>query len=120
MMEELEKGVQTLFFLPLPWPLLPLPPRPPGPILSQSTLRNFSQSAPPFFNGICFIFVTGSHSALSFQLYLHLDPPEEYIEDIQIFGMNMPFISSSEEKNAYFISGEATNEIYFFSLHEMK
>ena len=43
-----------------------------------------------------------------------------YIEDIQIFGMNMPFISSSEAKNAYFMSGEATNEIYIFSLHEMK
>ena len=43
-----------------------------------------------------------------------------YIEDIQIFGINMPFISSSEAKNAYFISGEATNEIYIFSLHEMK
>ena len=28
--------------------------------------------------------------------------------------MNMPFISSSEAKNAYFMSGEATNEIYFF------
>ena len=25
---------------------------------------------------------------------------------IQIFGMNMPFISSSEVKNAYFMSGE--------------
>ena len=33
--------------------------------------------------------------------------------------MNMPFISSSEAKNAYFMSGEATNEIYIFSLHEM-
>ena len=43
-----------------------------------------------------------------------------YIEDIQIFGMNMPFISSSEAKNAYFMSGKATNEIYIFSLHEMK
>ena len=46
----------------------------------------------------------------------------------------MPFISSSEAKNAYFMSGEAsseaknayymsgeaTNEIYIFSLHEMK
>ena len=42
------------------------------------------------------------------------------IEDIQIFGMNMPFISSSEAKNTYFMSGEATNEIYIFSLHEMK
>ena len=42
------------------------------------------------------------------------------IEDIQSFGMNMPFISSSEAKNAYFMSGEATNEIYIFSLHEMK
>ena len=39
------------------------------------------------------------------------------IEDIQIFGMNMPFFSSSEAKNAYFMSGEATNEIYIFSLH---
>ena len=43
-----------------------------------------------------------------------------YIEDIQIFGMNMPFISSSEATNAYFMSGKATNEIYIFSLHEMK
>ena len=43
-----------------------------------------------------------------------------YIEDIQIFGMNMPFISSSEAKNAYFMSGKATSEIYIFSLHEMK
>ena len=41
----------------------------------------------------------------------------------------MPFISSSEEKNAYFMSeeknayfmsGEATNEIFIFSFHEMK
>ena len=31
----------------------------------------------------------------------------------------MPFISSSEAKYSYFMSGEATNEIYFFSLHEM-
>ena len=45
---------------------------------------------------------------------------KKYIEDIQIFGMNMPFISSSEAKNTYFMSGEATNEIYIFSLHEMK
>ena len=44
----------------------------------------------------------------------------KYIEDIQLFGMNMPFISSSEAKNAYFMSGEATNEIFIFSLHEMK
>ena len=28
----------------------------------------------------------------------------------------MPFISSSEAKNAYFMSGEAMNEIYIFSL----
>ena len=34
--------------------------------------------------------------------------------------MNMPFISSSEAKNAYFMSGEAMNEIYIFLLHEMK
>ena len=32
----------------------------------------------------------------------------------------MPFISSSEAKNSYFMSGEAMNEIYIFSLHEMK
>ena len=44
----------------------------------------------------------------------------EYIEDIQIFGMNLPSISWSEAKNAYFIRGGATNEIYIFSLHEMK
>ena len=31
----------------------------------------------------------------------------------------MPFISWSEAKNAYFMSGEATNEIIIFSLHEM-
>ena len=30
----------------------------------------------------------------------------------------MPFISWSESKNAYFTIGEATNEIYIFSLHE--
>ena len=29
----------------------------------------------------------------------------KYIEDIHIFGMNMPFISSSEAKNAYFMKG---------------
>ena len=30
----------------------------------------------------------------------------------------MPFISSSEAINAYFMSGEATNEISIFSLRE--
>ena len=30
----------------------------------------------------------------------------KYIEDIQIFGMNMPFMSSIEARNAYFMSGE--------------
>ena len=44
----------------------------------------------------------------------------KYLEDIQFFGMNMPFISSSEANNAYFMSGKATNEIYIFLLHEMK
>ena len=44
----------------------------------------------------------------------------QYIEDILIFGINMPFISLSEGKNAYFMNSEVTNEIYFFSLHEMK
>ena len=42
-----------------------------------------------------------------------------YIEDIQIFGINMPFISLSEAKSAHFMSGKAMNEIYIFSLHEM-
>ena len=42
------------------------------------------------------------------------------IKDIQIFGMTLPFISSSKTKNAYFMSGEATNEINFCLLHEMK
>ena len=28
--------------------------------------------------------------------------------------------SSSDAKNAFFMSGKATNEIYIFSLHEMK
>ena len=31
----------------------------------------------------------------------------------------MSFISSSEAKNAYFMSGEATNEIFIFLLYEM-
>ena len=44
-----------------------------------------------------------------------------FIEDIQVFGVNMSFISLSEVKNfLYFISAEGTNEIYNFSLHEMK
>ena len=46
--------------------------------------------------------------------------PRGYKEDIHIFGMNMPFISSIEVKNAYFMSGEAMNEIFIFSLPEMK
>ena len=33
-----------------------------------------------------------------------------YIEEIQIFGMNMPFISSCEAKNAYFMSGVASGD----------
>ena len=36
------------------------------------------------------------------------------IEDIQIFRMNMAFISSSEAKNACLMSGKAMNEIYIF------
>ena len=43
----------------------------------------------------------------------------EYIEDIQIFGMNMPFISSSEARKCIFHSWRE-NEIYIFSLHSMK
>ena len=39
-----------------------------------------------------------------------------------MFGVNMTFISSSEmkKKNVNFMSAEGTNEIYIFSLHEMK
>ena len=45
----------------------------------------------------------------------------KYIEDIQVFGVNMSFISLSEvKKNYIFMSAEGTNEIYNFSLHEMK
>ena len=32
----------------------------------------------------------------------------------------MPFISPSKEKNAYFMTDEAKNEIYIFLLCEMK
>ena len=32
----------------------------------------------------------------------------------------MPFFSLSEAKDVYFMSGKATNEIYIFSLQEMK
>ena len=53
-------------------------------------------------------------------IYIFLNSFNKYIEDIQIFGRNVPFISSSEAKNAYFMSGEATNDIYILSLHEMK
>ena len=56
-------------------------------------------------------------SEAQFQIVCTFD---KHIEDIQIFGMNMPFITSSEAKSAYYISGEATNEICIFSLHEMK
>ena len=38
------------------------------------------------------------------------------MKDIQIFVMNMTFISSSEVKTIYFMRGEATNEIYWFGL----
>ena len=53
---------------------------------------------------------------------LQLGAPNKHniIVDIQIFGMNMTFISLSEAKNLYFTSGKATNEIYIFSLHEKK
>ena len=57
---------------------------------------------------------------LVIQILLFEDAAHICIEDIQVFEMYMPFISSSETKNAYFMSGEATNEIFIFSLHEMK
>ena len=38
-----------------------------------------------------------------------------------MFVVNMTFISSREvKKNVYFIRAFGTNEIYMFSLHEMK
>ena len=39
---------------------------------------------------------------------LSFEPIMQYIEDIQNFGMNMSFMSSSEAKTTYF------NDIYFF------
>ena len=42
----------------------------------------------------------------------------EYIEDIQIFLLNMAFISSSEVKNVYI--SFATNEIYIFFTSQVK
>ena len=42
----------------------------------------------------------------SVTLKKYTDRTSKYIEDIQIFVMNMPFISSSEAKNTYFMSGE--------------
>ena len=46
---------------------------------------------------------------------------KQYIEDIQVFVVNMSFISLSEVNFFfYFMSAEGTNEIYNFSLHEMK
>ena len=54
------------------------------------------------------------------ECWYDLSDKGQNIEDIQIFWMNMPFISSSEAKNAYFMSGKATNEIYIFSLDEME
>ena len=37
-----------------------------------------------------------------------------------MFGVNMTFISLSEVKKVYYMSAEGTNEIYIFSLHEVK
>ena len=39
---------------------------------------------------------------------------------IQMFVVNMTFISSREVKNVYFIRAFGTHEIYIFSLHSMK
>ena len=56
----------------------------------------------------------------------HIDKEQisyKYIEDIQMFGVNMTFISSSEVKRCIFHEcrrHEGTNEIYIFSLHSMK
>ena len=52
--------------------------------------------------------------------YMYIIVDLTHIEEIQFFGINMPFISSSEAKKCIFMSGEAVNEIYFFSLHSMK
>ena len=49
---------------------------------------------------------------LSGTMYIHVD--------IHIFVMNMTFISSSEVKNVYFMSREATNEIYIFFTSQQK
>ena len=45
----------------------------------------------------------------------------KYKEDIQMFLLNMAFITSSEVKQKiYFMSGEATNEIYIFFTSRVK
>ena len=44
------------------------------------------------------------HQSLHCLLRLNNIHWQKHIDDIQIFGMNMPFISSSEAKNAYFMS----------------
>ena len=44
---------------------------------------------------------------------MHLRVLKQGIENIQIVGVNMIFIASSEAKHSYFMSDEATNEIYF-------
>ena len=65
-----------------------------------------------------------SHDVIKKQLSMrkkcnnHRSITTKYIEDIQIFGLEMPFISCSEAKNAFFMSGEATNEIYFLASRE--
>ena len=38
---------------------------------------------------------------------------------IQMFGVNMTFISSNEVKNVYFMSAFGTHEIYIFSLQSI-
>ena len=44
----------------------------------------------------------------------------QYIEDIQIFRINMPFITSCEAKNEYFMSGEALNEMKILASRDGK
>ena len=55
------------------------------------------------------------------QYLIFLSPVYIEREDIQIFGMNMTFVSLSEAENLQFMSGKDRNEIYnFFASQDKK
>ena len=96
------------------------------PRVSSFFCNNFNKSAQMLHSNLSYGTTTlKSHilfkkKCLNLSLCMHLCYGSHYIEDNQFFGMNMPFISSSEGKKTYYMSGKATNEIFIFLLHEMK